>query len=113
MKKIIILSTDTDHHRYFINTLILRGIYIEALSLETESNIPPFKVGPLYEIKEKKFEKNFFFTNTPNEISKIKTLNFKNINMKDSFEAISQINPDFGLVFGTRKISSKIIELLK
>ena len=113
MKKIIILSTDTDHHRYFINKLILRGIFIEALFLEIESIVPHFKVGPLYEVKEKKFEKENFFISIPNKISKIKISSFKDINMNDSFEAISEINPDFGLVFGTRKLNPKIIELFK
>ena len=61
MKKIVLLSTDTLHHRYFINYLINRGVDLGSIFFETNKYSASFATGPLFELEEKKFEKDNFF----------------------------------------------------
>ena len=63
--------------------------------------------------KQEKFEKENFFKKISKNIEKEKIINFKNINDEKSYQYINQIKPDLGVVFGTRKISKKIIRLFK
>lgn len=111
MKKIIILSSDTVHHRYFFNKLIKKGVLIDSIIFETTHVKPPFDTGPLFEAEEKGFEKENFFSDVSYSLEGFNIFQFENVNSESSEELIRKINPDLGIVFGTRKIQSHIISL--
>ena len=113
MKKIIILSSDTLHHRYFINNL--QNFYPNLLFyiFETTSVSFKFKTGPTFEKKQYDYENKLFIKNIDKEINKNKIKRFKNINSKESLKFIKKIDPDLGLVFGTRKLKTEVIKLFK
>ena len=111
MKKIVLLTTDTAHHRYFINRWLDSNLPMEACLFETVKHNPPYKIGPLFEDEEEDFEEKNFFQNVSRNIPKKLTSNVTNINSIESREKLKIINPDFGVVFGTGLIKPSTINL--
>lgn len=95
--KIIILTTYTKHHLYFINTLIKNIKNIKVVYEKKKINFK-FKTWHKYLIKRDKYEKKFFFNNKIPKTKNIKT--FSDINSKNSIKYISKINPDILISFG-------------
>ena len=58
--KILILSTDTLHHRFFINSLEKSKIKIEKYLLETTFVKSKFKTSHSFEKQQKTHENKFF-----------------------------------------------------
>jgi len=58
--KIIILTTSTDHHLFFVNKLLEKFEDIKVI-LENKKNYFLYKTSHNYQKKRKKFEKYFFF----------------------------------------------------
>ncbi len=111
--KLLFLSTDTAHHRYTINLLKKKKITFLKYLFETTSVKPNFDISSNFSNKQEKFEKENFFKKISKNIEKEKIIYFKNINDEKSYQYLNQIKPDLGVVFGTRKISKKIIRLFK
>lgn len=111
-KKIIILTTDTLHHRFYINRIHEEGFIIDSVFFQKNLPKPNFKTGPLFESKEEKFEiKNFFKTTLRDLNEKIKFYDVNDINDKIVSEKIKLIKPSLGLVFGTSLIKENIYSL--
>jgi len=110
--KIIILTTDTNHHKFFIN-FISNYFPFYAVIFETTGIQPKFKTKSLFFEKEKKYEINKFFKFKKANYPKIQTHKFKNINELKSYKLIRKINPDLCILFGTRKVEKNIVQLLK
>lgn len=113
MDKIIILSTDTLHHRYFINRLIKNGIGNIWVFFERESVQPLFEIGPFYTDEEHSFEAEQFLINTSQNIDKINITVVNNINFCESVDLLKRLSPDLGIVFGTRKLSADVIDIFQ
>ena len=113
MKRIVILTTNTLHHRYFINTILENNIIINKGLFETEHVKPKFRVGPFYEKEEIEFEKDNFFKKVDDNLKLEDVDKVDNINSSPSYRILKDIKPDFGIVFGTGIIRSKIIKLFK
>lgn len=111
--KIAILSTDTLHHRYFINSLNKSKIKIEKYIFETTSVKPKFKEKSFLSKEENKFEKNNFFKVIAKKIDKKRLIKVKNINSNKSFKILQALKIDLGIVFGCRKINQNIIKQFK
>lgn len=111
--KILLLSTDTDHHRYTINFLKKKKIDFEKYFFETSSVQAGFNTKAYYSKKEKEFEKKIFFKKINYYLDTQKIIKIKNINNNLALKKIKLIKPDLGVVFGTRKISLKIINQFK
>ena len=110
MKKVLILSTDTPHHRYFINTLYEKGVVNSPCIFETTHVTAPFTTGPFLEEEQKAFEREHFFQTVPFELLP-EVVMVKNINEADSIDKIKAIAPDFAVSFGVRKILPQVIGL--
>lgn len=112
-KNILILTTETIHHKYFIN-LISRKFPIKSILFE-KKKIKKYNLYKNPFIKEQKiFEKNFFFKNKNTKIeNNIIKFYCNNINSKSSYNFLRNNKPDFGIVFGTSKINPRIISLFK
>ena len=112
--KIIILSTISKHHTYFINKIIKN--FNSTYVIFTKVNLKKkYKVGPFYFKEENKFEDNFFKKkeNISRKINKKKIIfkNVKNINSKVVEKRINHLRPDIGIAFGTQLIKKNIYNL--
>lgn len=101
-KKIILFTTSTLHHFYFIK--ILNSI--------KEAEIILFFINDNKEEltkKQSQFEKNNFFKNIK-YIPNNKKFFYKNINSSSVIKKIKEINPTLGILFGTKKVNQNFIE---
>ena len=108
---IVVLSTDTPHHRYFINRLIDDGVPLAGCIFETTSVTPPFPVGPLFEDAQNRYEQAMFFTDTSHGLDRVNVGEVANINSAEAHRVIADFTPTLGLVFGTRRLSPPTIAL--
>jgi methionyl-tRNA formyltransferase len=113
MRGIVILATDTLHRRYFIKKIIAAGIHVEKIIFETELVQPKFAVGPFYAEEEKEFESSVFFTEFVNDMSGLPVEYVSTINDDRVIEILESVQSSFGVVFGTRKIEQRVIDLFK
>ena len=111
-RSIVFLSTDTDHHRYLIKKFESKNISFKKIFFETSSIKPAFQTEPFEKKKIKEFEKRFF-KNLSKKINQNKVTLIKNINDKKVYNYIKKNKPLICIVFGTRKIDEKIINLFK
>jgi len=109
--KIAILSTDTNHHRYFINSIEKEGIKISKYIFETSFVKTKFKKSNFFKKEENDYEKKNFFKNLSSNLKKNKLIKVKNINSKFSLAILKKNKFDIGIVFGCRKIKQNIIDL--
>lgn len=110
---IVILSTLTDHHIYFINRII-QEFSVKAIFFETLHLTPRFPVGPLFEDKEISFEKDHFFVDVPSELPKeIPIHKIPTVNHPGIAEHIASYKADLGIVFGCGKIKPNILNTTK
>jgi methionyl-tRNA formyltransferase len=111
-QKIIILTTDTQHHRYFINKIIDEGYPIDTIFFEKNKIQPDYEKDPVFEKEENEFEKNNFFKEVPYEIEdKIKICKVDNINDSIVSDRIKELEIKIGIVFGTSLIKRKVFSL--
>ena len=108
--KIAILSTDTLHHRYFINSIEKKGIKISKYIFETTFVKSKFKKNSFFKKEENNFEKKNFFKKVPQNLNMKKLIKIKNINSKASLKILKRNEFDIGIVFGCRKIQQDVIK---
>ncbi len=113
MKKCVILSTDTAHHRYFINRILDEGISITACIFETTHVHPPFHTGPCFEDKENAFEAENFFKDVRKDLDRVHVDTVESVNDDQCKALLKKYKPDYGCLFGTRKIKPHVIESYK
>ncbi len=113
MKKIIILASDTPHRRYFIKKLIADGFCVEAIIFESKSIQASFPVGPFFEMEEKEFEQVNFFKDFDSSLDGVQVKVVETINDQECLDYLDLLKPDFGLVFGTRRINMEVIKRFK
>lgn len=106
--KIILLTTNTYHHKYLIKEINSQRD-IELFIFLIQKKNERFYAKNKFEEKEIKFEKKKFFKNKKYYI-KNKTFYFNNVNSKKCIKSIKQISPDLGILFGTKKVSLEIIK---
>ncbi len=113
MKKIVIISTDTPHHRYLINSLVEKSISLSACIFETKKLITKFPTKHSFEKDQALFEEGVFFSKLPNELSCNNVVTFDTVNSSNSQRYLNDLKPDLGIVFGTGKIDNNIIRIFK
>jgi methionyl-tRNA formyltransferase len=108
--KILILTTKTDHHLYFVNEIKkkFKDVY---LILEKKKIKFSYKTNHKYFNQRSIFEKKFFFNNKFVKFSDYKS--FKDINNVKSLSYIKKINPDIIILFGVGLLKQKFINLFK
>ena len=111
MKKIVILTTDTPHHRFYINYIIDKGFDISAIIFETNHLKPKFKTGPVFEKRELEYEESNFFQGTSKVISLKAQYYYHSVNDESVIDLLKKIKPDFGLIFGTGLVKPKTLKI--
>lgn len=110
--KILILTTETLHHTFYIHELSQLQYELFTV-IETGSVQPPFETKHSYEIQRDKYEKSLFFNEDP---PKIKNLNacheVENINSRIAIDTILDFNPSLIISFGVRIITNKTLKAL-
>ncbi len=110
--KIALLTTDTDHHRYFINKCVLETKSDISVLYETRVLSKPYKMGPFFEKEEEKFNKKFF-DNLTSEILENESFTCSSCNNPEAISWLKNIKPDLGIVFGTGKIYPEVFNIPK
>ena len=104
--KLILFTTDTLHHRYFIKELnLIENIEIIIFMIKDKN-----KKLNNFDILQNNFEKKQFFKNKEYHI-KNKKFFCANINSKKTIKKIQTIRPDIGILFGTKKVNEHFIKL--
>ena len=113
--KLVILTTDTPHHSYYIKKIY--SVFPNLLIICEENNIKAkYPTRHLIEKKTLEYEKKKFFKNKNFSLSK----NFKeifkkveNINSPRTFKILDKIKKKLVISFGTRKLNEKFIKRYK
>ena len=110
--KIAILTTDTDHHRYFINRLHkhFNDVYIVFEKRKIKKD---YKLGPFFAEEQKSFNKRFF-KNIPSSLdaSILKnTISCLSVNGPKPIQFLEKIKPDVCVSFGTGILREKILNI--
>jgi len=113
MKSLVFLSSDTPHHRYFLNKLHGQGYHFSHVFFETEHVEPCFPVGPLFEKEEEEFEQEHFFQDISSDISHLEITEVKTLNEKSAIKDLQELNADLGIVFGTGKLHTDVTSCFK
>jgi len=107
-KKVLLFTTDTIHHRAFINKILENNYVTLVVFMIKEKKVKK----SLFLDKVINYEKRFFFKKKKN-----KPLNsyylINNINAKKILLKIKKLKPDMGILFGTKKVHPDFINLFK
>lgn len=109
MKRFVLLSCDTNHHRFFMNRMHRAGLDLAHTIFETTSIKAPFPTGPLFEEEQGQFEEENwtgFLT-----LDGFSSSEVEDVNNPEALAKIRDLEPDLGMVFGTRRLKPELIEL--
>jgi len=107
--KIMILTTDSHHHTYFVRE-VMKSFPISGILIETGSQNAPFDTQHPFEIERTMYETGTFFNGANVKLADIyPAIEVTSVNDATSEEHLKLIRPDLVLVFGTRKIKKKLI----
>lgn len=109
MPGIVVLSTDTPHHRYFLNVLEDASVPLAGYLFETVGAQAPFATGPLFEEREEAFEKEHFFRVRPSTLRGEKVHAVDRCGSPEGLARLDAWQPDFGVVFGTGILPAAVV----
>lgn len=109
--KLVVLTTDTLHHCYFVRELDLR-FAVEAVFIETNSLKPQFDIAHSFEADREVYEQRIWFDEQTVSLADIAPVKrFNSINDSDAIKMLKQLAPDVVVVFGTGKLSREVINI--
>jgi len=110
--KILVLTTQTFHHAYFIRKI--SGLFKDiTVFQENKRLIFPFETSHDFEIERDDFEQNLWFKESSSEIKKIvNTEEFEDLNDEKHVSRLKKLFPDLIIVFGTGVLRKKILETI-
>jgi len=115
--KLIIFTTRTKHHSYFIQK-IYKNFEIEQILYEKKQLNCSYKTGPFFETQENEYEERFFDTsygcskNIPHTLEK-RSVDLYNVNQTGVKEYLKALQPDLIWVYGAGRIHPHIINIPK
>tara|TARA_E500000178_G_scaffold347209_1_gene400100 strand:+ start:124 stop:837 length:714 start_codon:yes stop_codon:yes gene_type:complete len=111
---LVILTTVTTHHLFFIKSILNRNINVFACIETNNKNNYSFSTKHIIDRKIIDYEASNWFNNKLPKIEDVcDNLIIKNINDEKTLEYIKKINPGLILVFGTGLIHNHIISNYK
>lgn len=108
--RILILTTKTDHHLYFINQIKKKHKDLFVIT-ENKKNVFKFRTYHKYFRGRSKFEKKFFFNNNKQKFFVNKSV--YDVNNYNSIDYIKKINPDIILLFGIGLLNKNFLKIFK
>lgn len=109
--KVILLTTKTLHHLYLIKKINnIKNLDLIVFFINDKN----YKFNPKskFETKEYKFERQKFFKKKNFKVIN-KVFYVKDINSFKTLNLIKEIEPNLGILFGTKKVDVKIINAFK
>ena len=109
--KLLILTTDTKHHTFFINELsrFVDEVYV---IYETKQLVKPYVTGPFFQEEQDEYEEGFFL-NCPRVLSediRSQTRVYQTCNDDECISYIRKIQPDIIVSFGTGLLRSEVYQ---
>lgn len=109
--KIVLLTTDTLHHTYFV-WKINEVFPLQAIFLETKGVSARFETAHPFESLRDEYEYEILLKNFDGTISDIiDTRSFESMNDNACISALEFLKPDIVIVFGTGKLQMPLIEV--
>ena len=108
--KVLVLTTKTKHHDYFIHR-ISKSVEEISIIYETKKNKFKFNTNHILLKKRNKFEEKYFNLKSYNK--KFNNLFVSNINSKKTIDKIKKYKPLIIIVFGTSILKKKLINFCK
>jgi methionyl-tRNA formyltransferase len=109
--KVIIFSTNTKHHTYFINK-ISEQFDICSIIYERRKIKKKYVTDPFFQEEEDEYEERFF-EEVPKHIDNKKMIEVYSVNDKSLAEYVKHLKPDLGISFGTGIIKPYIFNIPK
>ena len=109
MADLVILTTDTLHHRFFINFLRSAGVSIDHVLFETTHVEPPFAIDYGYKESEKEFEKRRWAGSL--DLDGISISEIENLNCDASKSLLKALKPRVAVTFGARKLRKEVFSI--
>ncbi len=108
--KILILTTETTHHNYFVKKIHEISDDLFVIYETKKPKVPEFKIYHKFEDEMVKYERNLWFNSKNKKLKFISnSITFNSVNDSDCIKLIDQINPDLTFVFGTGILNKKTI----
>lgn len=107
--KIVVLTTQTLHHTYFVRELG-KSFPIDATFVERNINKAPFEAHHSFECEREAYEKEFFFSGEESSLADFgRVIEVDTVNDPEALEQLKELEPDVIVVFGTGKIKADVI----
>ncbi|WP_343564219.1 MULTISPECIES: formyltransferase family protein [Kiloniella] len=116
MLRVVLFTTPTKHHTYFINRL-RKSCHFSAIVYERKKLSKPFATGPFFLQEEDRFEDRFFdpdYNGVSSELAKEdeeKIVSVHDVNQTGLAHYIEALQPDLGISFGTGKIKPDVFSV--
>ena len=110
--KVIIFSTDTKHHSYFINQ-IEQHFDVCSIVYERKRLKKNYVTGPFFSEEENEFEKRFFQTGVEERVNQKKLIEVYSVNNLALAKYIEHLKPDLGITFGVGLVKPFIFDIPK
>ena len=108
--RILILTTETPHHIYFVEQLSNLGHEIVVVE-ETGYVSPPYETYHYFETQRDQFETKTWFNGCQPKLGDFtQVYRFNRVNDSKCVDLITRIKPDIVFVFGTQLLSEAVIE---
>ncbi len=109
--KIVLLTTQTTHHTFFLGQLI-KAFPVEIVISEDSSVIPAFPVSHPFEEERERYERRMFFGGDDLLLEDFAdVIKVNSVNDDESISMLRDISPDVIVVFGTGKLSQYVIDV--
>ena len=111
--KIVILTTETLHHTYFVQK-ICKIHSVKKVLIEKDVLHAKFETHHPFEDLREKYEKKNFFNNKNVMLKDVSdAFETKNVNEPSAISFLKDLSPDIMISFGTGKISKEVIQICK
>lgn len=109
--KLLILTTDTSHHTFFVSELKKSVKNIHVICEKEGDRIPPFEINHSFEEKAKIYEQEIWFDGKNKSLKDFcDPIYTKTINSEKVSNFLKDKKPDLAIIFGTSKINKRIIK---
>lgn len=108
--RLLILTTDTPHHSFFVRELAVLYPQLHVI-IEGTGLSPSFDVSHPFEQERDSYERRLWFNGAQAPLRELaETFDCENVNQPECIAHISGLRPEVTVVFGTRKLSRPVID---